>query len=260
MTRLVWGEGQQRYETGVDHGVLYPPTSRGVVWNGLVSVEEGATGADVTPLHFDGIKYLDFVSPSNYQATLVAYSAPEEFQEFIGNKPMTPGFIITRQPRVRFGLSYRTLIEAHIGYKLHLVYNALASPKSRGYASIGQDVVVETFSWTIDAVPPLSETHRPSSHFVFDSTTTDPTSMAIIESILYGSETSDPRMPTFDELVDIVVVGDHLVVVPDTISGLADLIAGEGDLYTTSRPGIHRTLPDTRLMPTSFAGLYTLEE
>lgn len=84
--------------------------------------------------------------------------------------------------------------------------------------------------------------------------------MEIIESIIYGTETNDPRLPEFDELVDIVVVGESLLIVPDTIDGLADLVPGDGDLYVTSRPGIHRALPDTRLIPTSVAGLYLLEE
>lgn len=265
MTRLVWGlESQRRYETGVDRGVLYPPGAPGVPWNGLVNVEQAFVGGDVTPLHFDGVKYLDFIGPKHYQATLTAYSAPEEFQAFIGRLAMTPGFIVTRQPRVRFGFSYRTRIEngigANVGYKLHLVYNALASPNSRGYTTLAADSVAETFSWKVDAVPPPSETHRPSAHFIFDSTQTDPTALEIIESILYGTDNDDPRLPSFDELVDVVVVGDSLIIVPDTVAGLASLIAGDGDLYTTSKPGIHRALPGTRLIETSVSGLYLLEE
>lgn len=265
MTRLVWGlDSQRRYETGVDRGVLYPPSSPGVVWNGLVNVNETFIGGEVTPLHFDGIKYLDFVGPKHYQSTLTAYSAPEEFQQFIGNIPMTPGFIVTRQPRRRFGLSYRTLVRDGngntVGYKLHLVYNALASPSSRGHKTLGDDSVADTSEWRIDAVPPLSSTHRPSAHFIFDSRTTDATALEIIESMLYGTTDSDPRMPSFDELVDVVVIGDHLIIVPDTVDGLADLVLGEGDLYTTSKPGIHRALPDTRLIETSVSGLYLLEE
>jgi hypothetical protein len=261
MTRLVWGlESEKRYETGTDRGVLYPPDAPGVVWNGLTNVEESFIGGEVTPFHYDGIKYLDFVAPRHYQAVLTAYSAPEEFQQFVGRKAMSPGFIITRQPRVQFGLSYRTKIEPNRGYKIHLVYNALASPNSRSHSSLNADAVADTFSWRIDAVPPLSDTHRPSAHFIFDSTKTDPMSMAIIESILYGTDDSDPRLPLFEDLVDIVVIGDSLLVVPDTISGLADLTPGDGDLYTTSRPGIHRALPGTRLHQSDVDGLYELEE
>lgn len=265
MTRLVWGlESQKRYETGVDRGVLYPPNAPGVAWNGLTNVEQAFIGGEVTPLYFDGIKFLDFVGSKHYQATLTAYSSPTEFEQFIGRIPMTPGFVITRQPRRQFGLTYRTLIAngigETIGHKIHLVYNALASPSSRGHRSLAGDTVAETFSWRIDAVPPRSQTFFPSAHFIFDSTKMDSTSIEIIESILYGTDDNDPRMPAFDELIDIVVVGESMIIVPDTVSGLADLVPGEGDIYVTSRPGIFRMLPDTRLIETSDSGLYLLEE
>lgn len=260
MARLVWGKkNQRRYENGVDRGVLYPPNAPGVVWNGLVSVDESFVGGEVEQLYYDGIKYLDFVSPRHYQATLTAFSAPEEFWQFVGNRSVVPGFILTRQPRIRFGFSYRTKLEADLGYKIHLVYNALASPESRGYSSLAPDQQADTASWTIDAVPPRSSTHRPSAHFIFDSTKVDETALDIIESILYGTTDDDPRMPSFEELVDIIVIGEVLVIVPDDVSGLADLVPGEADLYRTSRPGVLRAMPETRLLESTTDGLYTLE-
>jgi hypothetical protein len=260
MARLVWGaRGARKYETGVDRGVLYPENSPGVVWNGLVSVDETFTGGDVTSLYYDGIKFLDFVSPRHYQAILTAFSAPEEFQQFIGNRSLIPGFIVTRQPRQQFGLSYRTRIDDGPGHKIHLVYNALASPDNANAASLSPGSQAEPLSWTIDAVPPNSASHRPSAHFVFDTTELDPHALEIIESILYGSSTDDPRLPRFDELIDIVVIGDSLLIVPQSLTGLADLVLGEGDLYRTSKPGIHRALPTTRLVETVVDGLYGME-
>lgn len=260
MTRLVWNlEEQRRYEAGVDRGVLYPPEAPGVVWNGLTAVDESIVGGEVQSLHYDGIKYLDYVGPRTYQATLTAFSAPEEFQPFVGRRPLVPGFLLTRQPRQRFGLSYRTKIEAGRGYKLHLVYNALASPTSRSYATLSQDQQASTLSWKIDAVPPRSDTHRPSAHYIFDSTKTDPQALAIIEAYLYGTDNADPRLPIFEELIDIIVVGELVVIIPDSVGGLAELVPGDGDLYRTSREGILRGLPTTRLLESSVDGLYTLE-
>jgi hypothetical protein len=46
MTPLTWDNvGERRYETGVDHGVLYLPDetgdyNEGYAWNGLVTVTE----------------------------------------------------------------------------------------------------------------------------------------------------------------------------------------------------------------------------
>ena len=260
MTRLVWGlDSQRRYESGVDRGVLYPPGAPGVSWNGLVGVDETFVGGEVESLHYDGIKYLDMVGPRTYQATLTAFSAPEEFSEFVGRRSLVPGFILTRQPRRRFGLSYRTLLEDNLGYKIHLIYNALATPSSRSYSTLSPDQQANTTSWRIDAVPPRSNTFQPSAHYVFDSTKTDPLAMSIIESYLYGTDTTEPRLPIFEELIDIIVVGDPMLIVPDEVSGLADLVPGDGDLYLTSRVGILRALPTTRLLESSVDGLYTLE-
>jgi hypothetical protein len=260
VAELVWGNPDQRhYENGVDRGVLYPDRGRGIVWSGLVTVEEGSVGGDVTAYHFDGVKYLDVASPRDYQATITAFSAPDAFGPALGEKSVVPGFILTRQIRTRFNFSYRTMIDDS-AYKIHIVYNAAASPNSRGYSSLDGSADAKTLAWTIDAVPPKSKTYRPSAHFVVDSTKTDPDALAVLEGILYGSSMVDSRLVTVDELIGIVGIWSPLVVVPNSVTGYADLISGLGDLYRTSVPGILHTLPDTRLAPTSYeSGIYRLE-
>ena len=136
MSRLVWGQANQKqHESGVDRGVFYPIDGPGVVWNGLISVDESFSGGELSSYHFDGIKYLDKATPRSYQATITAFSAPKEFASALGERAIIPGFILTRQPRVRFGLAYRTMINEK-DYKLHLVYNALASSNGRSYSSL----------------------------------------------------------------------------------------------------------------------------
>lgn len=260
MTRLVWGlDTNHKYEAGVDRGVLYPPSAPGVVWNGLISVEESFIGGEVTPLHFDGVKYLDVVTQMKYQATLTAFSAPEEFRPHLGDKSVIPGFVLTRQARTRFGLSYRTRIDDGKGYKIHLVYNAVASSNGGGGATLNPTATPQLLSWKIDAVPSKSDEFRPSPHFVFDSTKMRADALNTIEDILYGSDTSAPRLPTLDELLDLLAFFTSVLIVPDTVSGLAELIPGVGDLYMTRVDGILHVLPDTRLVETVVAGLYELE-
>lgn len=257
MTKLIWGQtNQKQYEAGIDHGVLYPPDNIGVVWNGIVSVEESYVGGDSTPYHFDGIKYLDVVSSKNYQATLTAFSAPEEFADAIGEKAIAPGFILTRQPRKRFGLSYRVTIGEGPGYKLHVVFNALASPNSSPDSTMNESPSIKSFSWTIDATPPLSKTYRPSAHFVFDSTKVNPDILDVIETFLYGSDTTTPILPSIDGLLDLVLIWSTVFIAPDVVTGLADLIDDGEDLYRTRTPGILRTLPHTHLEPSVVDGLY----
>jgi len=260
MTRLVWGvDTQHKYEAGVDHGVFYPQTGPGVAWNGLVSVDEGSLGGELSSYRFDGIKYVDLVNPSHFQATINAFSAPEAFWASLGNKSVIPGFVLTRQARLSFGLSYRSKIDDDKGYKIHLIYNALASSNGRSYFSVKPDNSIETVSWTIDATPPKHETFRPSAHFEFDSTKMTDVALSTLEAILYGSDTNPPRLPTIDELLDLLVEFGSLLIIPEPVTGLAELIFGEGDIYTTRVPGIHRALPTTRLVETDVDGLYELE-
>lgn len=260
MTKLTWAQkAQSRYEVGVDRGVLYPTSGPGVVWNGLISVSDTFEGGEKTAYHFDGIKYLELVSPKNFQAQVTAYSAPRQFAECIGERTVVPGFVLTRQPRARFGLSYRTLMEPDRGYKLHLVYNALANPTERGHKTQSDTAEAGTRSWTINAVPPKRDTYRPTAHFVFDSTQTEPQALLALEMILYGTDESEPRMPSLDELLDMIALWSPLMIVPASMTGLSELVPGMGDLYKTQVDGIHRALPTTRLNKSLIDGLYRME-
>lgn len=260
MTRLVWGdEVHPRYESGINNAVLYPSSGPGVVWNGIINIEESFVGGELSSYHFDGIKYLDSVAPKNFQATISAFSAPEEFAPCVGNKSVIPGLILTKQPRERFGLSYKTYYGNDLGYKLHLVYNATASPTGRSYASTTQEAKATPLSWKIDAVPPASTSYRPSAHFILDSTKINAESLTALETLLYGSDTLSPRLPLIDEWLEFAIIWAPLLIVPQTVTGLSQLTSGSGDLYRTKVAGINRALPNTRLTPSLTSGVYRLE-
>jgi hypothetical protein len=213
MSRLVWNLGDKKYEQGLDHGVLYVDGGSGVSWNGLISIEETVVGRERTSLYFEGTKYMDYVTSSNYQATVQAFSAPREFGECVGDKSIFPGFVLTRQPRLPFNFSYRTQL-GEDGYKIHLVYNALATPTSRGYLTVSNSPSPTVLSWKIDAVPLVNATHKGSAHYIVDSTKTDPILLANLEDRLYGTLTTEPSMPSFEELMDIVDVSISLITEP----------------------------------------------
>ena len=137
MSKLVWDKtGERLYETGVKQGVLYPMDAkgtypRGVPWNGLTNVTESPSGAEATALYADDIKYLNLMSNEEFGGTIEAYTYPDEFAECDGSASIATGVYIGQQARKTFGFCYRTTIgndvesNAH-GYKLHLVYGALA--------------------------------------------------------------------------------------------------------------------------------------
>lgn len=208
MTELVWGSvGQRYFETGIDRGVLYPKSGPGVAWAGIKSISENPSGGSPTPFYADGYKYLNLASAEEFAVTLDAFSAPQEFAVCDGTQSILNGLFITQQRRQQFGLSYRTRIGndedgAEHGYKIHLVYNALAAASSRNYQSIGNTAEPAALSWQITTTPPEVTGYRPSAHFVIDSRYTPMTLMSQFEGMIYGTAATDPMLPTVDQLME----------------------------------------------------------
>lgn len=218
MSKIVWDKtGERYYETGVKNGVLYLQTNgvynNGVAWNGLTAVTESPSGAEATALYADDMKYLNLYSAEEFGATIEAYTYPDEFGECDGSKELVEGVTIGQQTRKAFGLCYRTVIgndtdgEAH-GYKLHIIYGAMASPSEKAYATINDSPEAITFSWEVTTTPVNVTGAKPTASVVIDSTKADPTKLAALEVILYGKDptTRDgndgvaPRLPLPDEL------------------------------------------------------------
>lgn len=209
MTRLTWAAGPDPgYETGVEKGVLYPPAVPGVAWNGLVSIKESPIGGDMSAYHLDGAKYYDLLSSTDFHAVITAFSAPEEFASCLGNRKISSGFYLTRQPRVRFGLSYRTNVGKD-GYKIHLVYNATATPAKRDYSTLSEKSSATPLEWTVETIPDEDQLlWRPTAHIVIDSRkVTNPASMVELELLLYGSDSpsdTPPELPTLQAVVSLM--------------------------------------------------------
>jgi hypothetical protein len=208
---LTWDEpGSKLYETGVDHGVLYPMGESGygtgVAWNGLTTVTETPSGAEATKLYADNIKYLEIRSAEEFGGTIEAYTYPDEWAECDGSANIAPGIIAGQQERKVFGLCYRTILGNDIdldkhGYKLHIVYGCTASPSERSYATVNDSPEAITFSWEFSSVPvPLAD-HKPVSCLTIDSTKTDDTKLKTLEAILYGSTTAAARLPLPAEVI-----------------------------------------------------------
>lgn len=208
MTRLSWNTvGERFYEGGVDRGVLYVD-GLGVTWPGLVSVAESPTGGEARPYYVDGYKYLNLASSEEFEATIEAFSAPREFGPCEGINSAYAGLLITQQPRQSFDFSYRTKIGNDLegidhGYKIHLVYNALAAPSERAHTTLGTSGEAPVRSWSITTLAPKITGFRPTAHFIVDSRTTSQITLVAIEDFLYGTELTAPAMPTVSELMTL---------------------------------------------------------
>lgn len=213
MSKLVWDQaGQKIYETGVDHGVLYVQTdgqyTNGVAWNGLVSVTESPSGAEPSPIYADNIKYVNLISTEEFGASIEAYTYPDEFAECDGSKELAKGILVGQQARKTFGLCYRTKIgndvdnEEH-GYKLHIIYGALASPSEKAYSTINDSPEAITFSWEVSTTPVAVTGGKPTASLTIDSTKADSAKLTALEAILYGNETESARLPLPDEIATL---------------------------------------------------------
>jgi len=208
---LTWDNtGERFYETGIQKGVLYPVATggtypKGVAWNGLTSVSEKPTGAEATALYADDTKYLNLISNEDFEATVEAYTYPDEFAECDGSATLTKGVIIGQQKRKTFGMCYRTTLGNDTdgndyGYKLHLIYGATAAPTEKAYTTVNDSPEANTFSWELKTTPVNVTDHKPTACITIDSTKCDANKLKALEAILYGSTTADARLPLPDEI------------------------------------------------------------
>ena len=217
MAKIVWDKtGERLYETGVKNGVLYVQEGgaypKGVAWNGLTAVTESPSGAEATPLYADDIKYLNLISTEEFGATIEAYTYPDEFAACDGSAALVDGVMIGQQARKTFGLCYRTTIGNDTngndyGYKLHIIYGALAAPSEKAYATINDSPEAITFSWEVTTTPVNVTGAKPTASITIDSTKATPEKLTALEKILYGDAEVEARLPLPDEIKGIFTAG-----------------------------------------------------
>ena len=206
--------GEKFYETGVKNGVLYVQHTdgtypKGVAWNGLTAVTESPSGAEKTALYADDTKYLNMMSAEEFGATIEAYTYPDEFAQCDGSAEIADGVTIGQQARKAFGMAYKTTLGNDVsnndyGYKLHIIYGALASPSEKGYSTINDSPEAITFSWEVTTTPVNVTGKKPTASLVIDSTKANPEKLTALEKILFGSTEAAARLPLPDEIATLM--------------------------------------------------------
>ena len=219
MAKLVWDKaGEHIYETGVSKGVLYvmsdtPGTyEKGVAWNGLSSVSESPTGAEVSAIYADNIKYLNLMSREEFEGSIEAYTYPDEFMACDGSASPenAKGFVVGQQDRKTFAFCYQTKVGTDLnpeaGYKIHIIYGALASPSERSYETVNDSPEAMTFSWDITTTPVAVTGFKPTAHVELDSTKIDKTKLEKIEAKLYGTDepSGEPTLLMPDDIIKML--------------------------------------------------------
>lgn len=211
-----------------------PRFSPAVPWNGLISVdEEGGDGA--AEYYIDGRPFLYLPRPSEYKATLTAYTYPDQFAEIMGVSEVADGMYLDSQVGQVFDLCYRTRVGNAIdgvdhGFKMHLVYNATVVPQSKTYESLSDAINPTNFSWAIQAVPVSVEGFRPTAHIIIDTRHMDAKTIADVENLIYGGDDDIPLMPNPQQIFDLLSYGDTITVIANG-DGTFDVIGAYENVY-----------------------------
>lgn len=212
---LEWDKtGERYYETGVSKCALYVQGEggaypEGVAWNGISTVTESPSGAEASPIYADNIKYLNLLSTEEFAATIEAYTYPKEFEQCDGTAEIAAGVTIGQQTRKTFGLCYQTVIgndtkNNEYGYKIHIIYGAMAAPSEKAYATINDSPEAITFSWEVSTTPVNVNGAKPTASLTIDSTKVKAEKLKALEDILYGSESANARLPLPDEIATLM--------------------------------------------------------
>lgn len=266
MTKLAWDSvGEKIFEAGVDRGVLYVKgAGPGVPWNGITGVSEAPTGGDARPSYLDGMKILNESRPEEFEATLSAFTFPRSF-ELCDGTAVDDGLTYNQQARHEFDLTYRTLIGNDVAgvshaYKIHLIYNALASPSQVSRSTMGDTTEPITFSWKLSTRPVPIPGYMPTSHLIIDSTKLSKGTLTTIEDYLYGTDLVEPRILFPTDLKEILP-WIYFEIIPNTETGFSSLVLSEDVLDVRGDPteGMYKRAPRSRLKETAVSGVYSLD-
>lgn len=220
MSKLIWDAvGEKFYEMGTKNGVLYPMGTdgeyeTGVAWNGLTAVTESPSGAEETKLYADDIKYASLRSAEDYGYTVEAYTYPPEWEACDGCAQIVPGVTIGQQKRKAFGFSWLTTVGNDVtdeaGQKIHIAWNSTASPSEKSYSTINDSPDAITFSWECSASPVNVTTQdlKPTSHMEINLAKLKDKTVQAIKDKLWGTESTEPTLPTVDELIELITASE----------------------------------------------------
>lgn len=212
MAVIEWDKiGEHRYESGVDHGVLFvwdkskKSYGKGVAWNGLTKVTEKPSGAEGNKKYADNIAYLNMVSAEEFAATVEAYTYPDEFLACDGVSTPKKGLQVGQQERASFAMSYRTKVGndtdgQDADYKIHLVYGLLAAPSEKGYESINDSPEPIAFSWEAKSTPVPLAGFNPVSSITLLASEFQASDLKKITDKIYGTASEDSKLLLPDEV------------------------------------------------------------
>ena len=209
---LEWDKAEERvFELGVDRGVFFPIVNgaytTGVVWNGLINVTEKSAGGEDNKQYADNKVYANIRSEVEFEASIEAFTYPEEMSECDGSAQPEVGVFVGQQLRKPFGMSYRTKIgnnndNLDYGYKIHMIWGITPEPTEKSNDTINDQPEASTFTWDVKAQKVNVAGLKPTAHIWVDSTKVSPADLTALETMLYGDGTTGTsKLPTPDAVL-----------------------------------------------------------
>lgn len=222
--RVTWDASTDKtYSTGISQAVLYPKSSPGVAWNGLISVTEKGDD-NTTSISLDGQIATAENLPGTFAGSLSAYMYPEELEASLGN---VDGY--SSQPRTPFGLCYKD------NHQLHILYNVLLKPGSDKYQTLSDNSNALAFGWDFTTLPVDIPWGRPSAHLVIMVDYAQPGALSALEDVIYGNAVNAPSLPDpmtiyniFDPFAILTITdnGDGTWTADDQGNGAISMVDG----------------------------------
>lgn len=245
MAKLEWDQvGTKRYEMGVGHGVLYVKDGDeylpGVPWNGLTGIDCDDDDRDITPLYSGNVKAAFAIDSGGCSGSISAYTYPDEFERCIGSERILPGLFLQQQGHTPFGLSYRSFVGDDVrgqesAFKIHLLYGITVTKVSTSRTTLSDSPEALEFSWDFETTPQAADGYEYYSELVFDSRDFDDEFMKQLCDILYGTEDTEPRFPSLDEIIGLFTVVDRST--PPEYEGYPyEHLYPSQDIYPKTRP------------------------
>lgn len=209
MAKLIWDAvGDRSFRSGLDHGVLYLKDSYGVPWNGLTEIKT-STNNSITSVYYDGIKVNHVVNTGELTGSIKAITYPEEFENVSGSDNLRSGVIFDSQRPETFSIAYRTIEGNDVdgedaSYKIHIIWDMIAQPASHEYKTRSTSVNIETFDWSFMTMPSDIDGFYPSGHVILESKNIDPWLLKDVEDILFGTDDTEPVLPSMTDLVSFM--------------------------------------------------------
>lgn len=214
MSKLVWDQiGEKLYETGVEQVALFPMVdgayANGVAWNGITALNVTPSGAEPTALWANDAKYLTMMSAEEVGGAIEAYTYPTEWRKCMGFSEIVKGAYVGQQSRSTFGIVAKSLVGNDTelnkyGYKLHLLWGCLASPAEEAHSTVNESPEAATFSWEFNTTPVKMAGFDPTSYICIESVNVDEAKLKALEAKIYGSDDTEPTLPTPDEVATML--------------------------------------------------------